>query len=163
MRRWEKTNAMRLEELVRQIPKNEPKCIAWPFGRDGHEYGAVMVKGKMAVVHRVAWGMTFGPIPEGLACCHRCDNPPCFNPYHLFLGTQLDNIRDAISKGRFKNLPENEKGSLNGNSKLNERDIIKIREIYATGDVSQYAIAKMYGVCQGTISQILVKRIWTHV
>jgi len=55
---------------------------------------------KLILPHRIAYELTYGPIPKGLFVCHHCDNPPCCNPIHLFLGTQRDNMQDAVRKGR---------------------------------------------------------------
>ncbi len=68
-------------------------CIVRRYGVLGHD-------GKQVKAHRVAWGLTNGPIPNGLSVLHKCDNPPCVRPDHLFLGTQLDNMRDCSAKGR---------------------------------------------------------------
>lgn len=76
----------------------------WPWiGKLNREngYGQVRISGTIRpVVHRVAWELTYGPIPEGLLVCHHCDNPACCRPDHLFLGTMKDNIQDAVKKGR---------------------------------------------------------------
>lgn len=81
---------------------DEHGCLVWPYqlNRTGSGYGQVTISGRKEYVHRVAWELTNGPIPAGLQVLHRCDNPPCFEPDHLFLGTQADNIRDALAKGR---------------------------------------------------------------
>lgn len=64
-------------------------------------YGQLKGDGSALVrAHRAAWTVTFGPIPEGVYVLHSCDNPPCCNPHHLWLGTALDNTRDIIAKGR---------------------------------------------------------------
>jgi hypothetical protein len=80
-------------------------CWLWTRsrgGRGGHErrYGHLQVNGKLAYTHRLAYELAFGPIPEGLLVLHRCDNPPCCNPAHLFVGTSADNTADRIAKGR---------------------------------------------------------------
>ena len=78
-------------------------CIEWQGPRYPNGYGQVRLpKQRSRGAHRVAYEQAFGPIPEGMVVCHRCDNPPCVNPEHLFVGTQLDNQRDMRAKGRGK-------------------------------------------------------------
>lgn len=81
---------------------NENGCREWAGGRNTFGYGIVASNGRPRA-HRLAWELTFGPIPEGLFVCHHCDNPPCCEPLHLFLGTQKDNVQDAVAKGRMRN------------------------------------------------------------
>ena len=77
-------------------------CWVWTGGRNRQGYGRVMIDGRSWLAHRLAWIVYRGPIPDGLCVCHSCDNPPCVNPDHLWLGTRADNNRDAIAKGRLK-------------------------------------------------------------
>ena len=78
------------------------ECQPWTGTIGGNGYGKIKRKGKQLAAHRVAWEKVHGPIPDGLFVLHRCDNPPCVNVDHLFLGTQLDNMRDRLQKGRWK-------------------------------------------------------------
>lgn len=75
-------------------------CRLWIGAKSRHGYGSLSWKMKRLVAHRAAYECAFGPIPSGMVVCHRCDVPACINPTHLFIGTQRDNIRDMISKGR---------------------------------------------------------------
>lgn len=90
---WGKVNRIGFEE-----------CWEWMAARDPNGYGRIGGKRPRAeLAHRVAYRLTRGDIPLGLHVCHSCDNPPCCNPNHLFLGTDLDNNRDMRAKGRDAN------------------------------------------------------------
>ena len=101
--------------------------------------------------HRVAYHLFVGTIPDGLCVCHTCDNPPCVRPDHLFLGTTSENVRDALRKGHHF-----------GRAKLSPD---QVREIFRTAKrgVPRSTIAKKYGVCKGTISAIMQRRIWKYI
>lgn len=92
------------ERFWSKVNRKDGGCWEWAAGRFSYGYGAFKrrVDGawKQQKAHRLAYEWLVGPIPDGLIVCHACDNPPCCNPDHLFLGTQLDNQRDMIAKGR---------------------------------------------------------------
>lgn len=77
-------------------------CWSWLATTDNDGYGKIKVSSKDGLAHRFSWQLHFGPIPKGMRVLHTCDNPPCTNPKHLFLGTNQDNTRDAIAKGRLR-------------------------------------------------------------
>lgn len=120
----------------------------WEWQAATNRYGQFWIEGEFRGAHRVAWELTNGPIPTGMQVCHHCDNPPCVNPAHLFIGTALDNNRDRAAKGRSAvNTPRNTKLSLG--------DLAEIRKRYATGTVSQRVLAADFGVTQGHVSDIV--------
>lgn len=91
-------------------PQRDDGCREWTAGKFRYGYGAFLLDGKLRKAHRVMWELHFGPIPEGLFVCHHCDNPPCVEVSHLFLGTPLDNMRDKIAKGRLVASPGERNG-----------------------------------------------------
>jgi hypothetical protein len=75
-------------------------CLEWDMYIGTHGYGVLSKGGKQYLAHRLVWEENHGPIPPGMHVLHRCDNKPCINPEHLFLGTSADNMQDKIRKGR---------------------------------------------------------------
>jgi hypothetical protein len=95
------------ERLWRKVDKRGPdECWPWTAGSNKTGYGTIQAEDKSRpfLVHRVAYEAVTGPIPAGMCVLHRCDNPACCNPAHLWLGTQLDNIADMNAKGRHGNV-----------------------------------------------------------
>src|SRR3990172_10471395 len=90
---------------------------------------------------------------------HKCDNPPCVNPAHLFLGTSQDNAIDREMKGRGVHYI----GESHGRAKLTESDVIKIRRLYSSGDHTQYQLAMEFNISRSVIKQVVQNRIWKHV
>lgn len=107
--------------------------------------------------HRFSWELHFGSIPEGLFVCHKCDNPPCVNPNHLFLGTHADNMEDMRKKHRAAH------GENHGTNKLLEKDIYAIRDKLSEGVFTIAEVAKLYGVSPSLVSKISQGRIWRHL
>jgi len=133
-------------------------CWLWTAATaDG--YGYVSVGGRMLLAHRLSWKIHNGPIPAGMCILHRCDVPACVNPAHLFLGTQLDNIRDRDAKKRHVPSP----GEHHGRAKLTDAKVVEIRTLYAMGGVSQRALAKRFGVAHSRISDIVLRKRWGHI
>lgn len=112
--------------------------------------------GRNHLAHRLSYDMHKGSIPSDMCVCHKCDNPKCVHPDHLFLGTKADNSADKCTKGRQSRL----KGAANGQSKLTDTDVRAIRQ--AEG-VTQGALASKYGVHQSLISLVKSGKIWTHI
>lgn len=128
-------------------------CWLWHAGCDREGYGRTKWLGKTTRAHRVAYTLTYGAIPIGLAVLHRCDTPACCNPKHLFLGTPRDNYVDAKSKDRHS------RGERNGCSKLTATEVIAIRR----DGRRQIDIAADYGIRQSTVSEIKLRHRWSHL
>lgn len=130
-------------------------CWNWPNWKDKDGYGRTKFNGKTAIAHRVAYILACGPIPDGLVVCHRCDNPACCRPDHLFVGTQADNCRDAMLKDRHC------RGMRNGLARLTDDDVRFIRA--QAGRVTQVSLAAKFNVRQSSIWLIQNRKQWAHV
>lgn len=125
-------------------------------------YGRVVIEGRKVFAHRLAYSLKYGPIPEGMQVLHSCDNPPCCNPNHLFLGTQKDNMADMRSKGR----QPDRRGQNAGGSVLTDEEVM---DIYTRAhDTSAFAetqtqIGDSYGVSNTLVSRIKLGRRWNHI
>lgn len=137
-------------------------CWEWSGARMGgtHRYGQIRIKGKTIYAHRLSFEAHVAPLVEGQFVLHRCDNPPCIRPEHLFAGSAKDNAQDMLRKGRARN--QTRCGSKNNHAKLTEQQVREIRGRYAAGD-RQTALAAEFGVTQANISVIVRGEGWKHV
>ena len=135
------------------------ECWEWQGARTRDGYGSFgITTDHVVLAHRQALELTRGPIPPGLFVCHRCDNPPCCNPAHLFWGTALDNARDRADRRR-RTAPSGEQHAMH---KLTDSEVAAIREAYGPalgrgrrGGVTQSQLARRFGVDQTTVSSIV--------
>ena len=139
----------RLRKRLRVMPSG---CWEWQGHRNKDGYGTIWKGTSMALTHRALWEEVNGPIPEGLLVLHTCDNPPCCNPEHLFLGTQADNNADMVAKGRHRPCP----GEKSGGAKLTWE---KVEAIRADTRINR-EIAAEYGVDTSTISIVKSGKEW---
>jgi len=161
------------DRILKRTTLTAAGCMEW----NGYceRYGVLAVDGKTVKAHRFAWETFYGPIPAGMMVLHKCDNPPCCNPDHLFLGTQKDNMRDAKAKGRLKPIPPCPSdrrprgeshwtktgggrfaGPANNNAKLSEEDINIILN-GRVGGVPIKRLAEDFRVCPSTIIRLCAK------
>lgn len=134
-------------------------CWLWTGDQHNAGYGRLTnwVDGRRAkplYAHRVSWELAHGERPAGFDVLHRCDNPPCVNPDHLFLGTQLDNMRDRDAKGRVRH------GDQHVAARLTAEKVRRIRALYATGAVSHRQLGKLFDVSHVTIGDVLEGKTW---
>lgn len=155
-------------------------CWMWDGGRNRAGYGQfsnTLISSQMA--HRYSWTLTYGPIPDALFVLHHCDNPPCVNPGHLFLGTKSDNARDMLSKGRqilqvhperaargadnghYTHPERTPKGERHPLAKITEAQVHQIRELRKQG-LFQREVAAALGIKRSMVSDVL-NRTWRHL
>lgn len=133
------------------------ECWPWVGQRSANGYGYLSVGGRKVVASRVCWELVHGPIPVGLHVCHRCDNPPCVNPGHLFLGTPRDNSEDMRRKGR-GSPPPVRRGAANSKTKLSDEQVAAIRRRWAAGGITKTALASQFGVHRSRVFQLVNRK-----
>lgn len=153
-----KTLRERFEGKYTPVP--EAGCWLWIGAVAGHgRYGSLLSEGRLERAHRVSWELHFGPIPDGMNVCHRCDVGLCVNPAHLFLGTQRENVLDMISKGRrtYENNGRHghhARGERSGAAKLSDGDVENIRRDYETIH-NKAELARRYRISESQIRRIV--------
>lgn len=162
------------------IPEKYPElgpCWVWTGKTNGFGYGMLkdLETKKEKRAHRISWNIHYGEIPPTICVCHRCDNPPCIRPTHLFAGTNLENSLDALNKGRLE--PQRiaalkmratewcrtKVGEACSFSKLTEAQVLEMRRLYIPGKFGTHRLGRMFGVCQQTAHEIVTRQIWKHL
>lgn len=143
------------DALAARTVKRETGCVEWTGSTNRAGYGSIKVSGRTVLAHRASYEINRGPIPDGQWVLHRCDNPPCVNPDHLFLGDAQANVDDMMTKGRGRKA----RGEGHGAAKLTEEQVRAIR-----ADPRKVRdIAPDYGIGKSTVSYIKTRKIWGHV
>lgn len=175
------------------MPGMDTPCWVWTAFTNDQGYGTIRNEAgqepSMLLATTASWLLTNNgvPLPEGMCICHGCDNPPCVREDHFFLGTRLDNNQDRDQKGRqatglrngrhthpeatargdrhgFRLHPEAvPRGSARGRAKLDEEKVREILRRCKAGETSQSALAREFGVSSNLVSQVIRRKIWTHV
>lgn len=143
-------------------------CWIWTGSLAGDGYGRIN-GGKASPgtfrASRLSWIIHFGCIPHGSYVCHKCDNPACVNPAHLFVGTPKDNVADMIQKNRGNSAKPKgcQTGSKNNYSKLTEDKVIEIRRRYSDGRQTMQELADRFGVTRLAVWNVLHRKTWKHI
>lgn len=150
-----------LSDFKERLLRTPTGCLEWLAARDVNGYGRVSWKGRTQLAHRVAYQLFVGAIPAERNVCHRCDNPPCCEPSHLFLGSQTDNIADMRRKGRGY-VPVAPRGERQNLAKLTEEKVVRIRAARAAGGRPK-DLAVEFGVSPTCIVDVCKRKTWKHV
>lgn len=136
---------------------NSNECWPWLGKLNSWGYGRIRHGGIQAMAHRVAYQLQTGKNIDGLIAMHICDNPICCNPNHIALGTHADNQKDKFNKDR------QAKGETNGQSILNEEQVIEARKLYVETKTTYKKLAEKYGVCKDTMQKAIRGIYWKHI
>lgn len=131
-------------------------CLTYTGKTTKKGYARIKVGGRMTYAHRLAYELVNGPIPGGLDVLHRCDNPPCVNYGHLYAGTNSDNIKDRMARGRSAHIT----GASHPSSKLTAEQVLAIRTRYAAGGISQPALGREYDISQSHVGRLIHRQSW---
>lgn len=152
--------------------RDDGDCWVWTGSGGPNGYGFIAVEGRTRKVHRVAYEVFCGKIPEGLAVCHHCDRPACINPFHLFLGRAGDNMRDMVRKGRGRRAitaaqdhfrsGDCPRGEAASGAKLTEEQAREIVRRRLAGEMTK-SLAAAFQVDRTTIQRLMRGKNWSHL
>jgi hypothetical protein len=132
-------------------------CWDWKGYKNKKGYGKFGIGREVHYAHRVSWEIANGTPLSAINVCHKCDNPSCVNPSHLFIGTQSDNLNDASVKGRTS------RGESRPAARLTEESVREIIQLHRNGEILQRQLAGQFGVSIATINNIVNKNSWKHI
>ena len=145
-----------------RVDKHDPgECWTWLRYINDSGYGVTTTKNNRHIrASHIAYELTYGPLPEGFIVCHKCDNPACVNPAHLFAGTHTDNVCDMDNKGRRVNAPQH--GESHGMSKLTADKVVEIRRLAASG-ISNAELGRRFDISDTHVWRIVTRQSWSHL
>jgi len=151
-------------ESVNTVDDIKGDCWEWTCMTHSYGYGRFSIDSKWYLGHRISYRLYKGEIPDDKYVLHKCHNACCVNPEHLYLGSQKDNVQDAVSQGNFEDRKNGDvSGEINGRSKLTKDDVREIRKKYEETNISYSDLAEQYGISFGTVGKIIRRERWQHV
>jgi len=141
-----------------RVEKTDGGCWVWRGRTNEWGYGLTSVGGRSTRAHRASWEMHNGPIPAGLWVLHRCDNPPCVNPAHLFIGDRAANTADMVAKNRQARHP----GAKSPRAKLTDDAVRELRALRSAG-VQYKDLAARFGVSKSCVREAIIGSRWGHL
>lgn len=153
---WRDSKGTALDRLMKGRHITESGCWEWTKATDTRGYGKIAFNGKLISTHRLSAHLLLAfDLDPRVSVCHRCDNPPCFNPEHLFLGSMSDNMTDASAKGRSSGMARPE-------SKVTDEQVREIRARHSAGE-TQRSISKDYELTFKAVNRIVLGKTWKHL
>ncbi len=162
-----------IEKRFWSYVKKTKTCWLW-VGSHWQRYGTIFYKGRTHRATHISWFLHYGTLPKFV--CHKCDNPPCVRPDHLFLGDHKANTRDMINKGRkvivhpfgrrngaYTHPECVRRGTMIWTAKLDEGKVISIRNLHHEKGLNYNRLGEKFNVSADTISLVCRRRIWTHI
>lgn len=150
----ENYNEIIKEKIKKYTVVDDNNCWIWQGSKHRQGYGNLNYKRIPSLAHRVSWMVHKGDIPEGVKVCHKCDITSCVNPDHLFLGTQKENVSDAIQKGKYSNRLIGKR-----RNKLNHEQVQEIKKLHCDG-INRKDLEIKFSVSKTCIAKILTNRSW---
>lgn len=148
------TDPLVIQRFHERAITDEAGCWGWR-GTFSEDRPVLSIKGRNVRAARIAYAITYGPIPAGMCACHRCDNPGCIRPDHIFVDTIADNNADMVAKGRMADLSHLHQRGADANHVRPLAEVTAVREVYATSGLTVAEVGRRFGIHPDVVSRYL--------